>query len=222
MKIIALPDLHGGTEHLRKIGDDLAVVDLVLLVGDLTNAGSAADAAQVVDGVRQYNRRILAVPGNWDGSDVSRYLSQEGINLHRRSAVVDRISFVGVGASLPSPAAAPNEITESDFESFLKEAISGVERNLTQILVCHQPPIQTLCDRSWTELHLGSRAVRAFIEATQPVICFTGHIHEGIGVDRIGSTQVVNPGSLWQGGYAYAEIESRSVAVEIRHCMEIA
>ena len=222
MKIIALPDLHGGTEYLRKIGDDLSAVDLVLLVGDLTNAGSAADAAQVVDGVRQYNSRVLAVPGNWDGSEISTYLSLEGISLHRRSMVVDRIRFLGVGASLPSPAAAPNEITESDFESFLKEASSGVERSLTQILVCHQPPIQTQCDRSWTDMHLGSRAVRAFIEATQPVICFTGHIHEGVGVDRIGNTQVVNPGPLWQGGYAYAEIDSRVVAVEIRHCTEIA
>lgn len=222
MKILALPDLHGGTEFLRRIGNELSTVDLVLLVGDLTNAGSAADARRVVDSVRQYNNHILAVPGNWDGPVVSEYLSQAGISLHRRSIVVDGLCFAGVGASLPSPAATPNEITESDFESFLKEATFGVERNLTQILVCHQPPIGTVCDRSWTDLHLGSRAVRAFIEATQPAICFTGHIHEGIGTDRIGSTHVVNPGPLWQGRYAYAEIESRAVTVEIRHCREIA
>jgi hypothetical protein len=48
MKIIALSDLHNDHTSLSKIGDTLFRVDLVLLVGDLTNGGPAQDANQVI------------------------------------------------------------------------------------------------------------------------------------------------------------------------------
>jgi Icc-related predicted phosphoesterase len=50
-------------------------------------------------------------------------------------------------------------------------------------------------------------------------LCFTGHIHEGIGIDRIGRTVIVNPGPFRSGHYAYAEINvtpARADITEIR------
>jgi hypothetical protein len=59
--------------------------------------------------------------------------------------------------------------------------------------------------------------VRTYIETRQPLICFTGHIHEAKGIDRIGRTQIINPGPLWKGGYAYAEVEGGQIkTLEIR------
>jgi Icc-related predicted phosphoesterase len=58
--------------------------------------------------------------------------------------------------------------------------------------------------------------VRAFIEAVQPVACFTGHIHEGVGIDMIGVTRIVKPGLLWKGGYAHAEIDGWQIEVQCR------
>ncbi len=66
MKIIALPDLHGGIQYLQKIGGALSAVDVVLLVGDFVNGDSAEDAAAFVASVRQFNPTIFAVPGNWE------------------------------------------------------------------------------------------------------------------------------------------------------------
>ena len=218
MKIIALPDLHGGIEYLARIGAELSAVDVVLLVGDSVNGDRADGAAAVVEAMRRFNRNILAVPGNWEKDRVEAYLTHEGINLHRCHVVYGQIAFAGVGASLKSLIATPNEITEREFTSYLHEAVGGLAPGSEWILVCHQPPYQTVCDRTWPEVHVGSKAVRAFIEKTQPAICFTGHIHEAVGIDWIGSTQVVNPGPLWQGHYAYAEIDSRSSRVEIRRC----
>jgi Icc-related predicted phosphoesterase len=217
MKIVALPDLHGSIAQLSLIRDVLAASDLVLLVGDLTNNGSAADAAQIVDGIKQSNSSVLAIPGNWDGPDVHAYLTETGINIHRRHITRDGIAFTGLGASLASPSHAPNEISEEEFAALFAELASGLERTALQILVCHQPPVDTLNDKTWTGLHVGSKAVREFIEKTQPAICFTGHIHEALGVDAIGFTRTINPGPLWQGRYAYAEVTHLGVlTLEIR------
>ena len=41
MKIIAVSDLHNAVSYLEPLAGKLAAVDLVLLVGDLTNAGKA-------------------------------------------------------------------------------------------------------------------------------------------------------------------------------------
>lgn len=219
MKIIALPDLHGGITYLSSVGDVLLSADLVLLVGDLTNKGGTAEVAQVIESLRQFNQSLLAIPGNWDGSEVDTYLSDQQINLHCQTVVHNDIAFIGVGASLPSPSNAPNEITEEAF-SLLFEPLQVSNRNSTllKILVCHQPPFDTVNDKMWTDLHVGSRTVREFIEEVQPAICFTGHIHEGVGIDTIGFTRIINPGPIWQGGYAYTEVTSKGVVtLEIRN-----
>ena len=216
MKIIALPDLHENIGRLEKIGAELSQVDLVLLVGDLTNSGKTAEASRVVDAVRQYNRSILAVTGNWDTPEVEAYLTGHGLNLHRRNVIVDGIAFLGVGGSLPSPMNAPNEFSEVKFKEFLQEAAFGLEPSMPKILVAHQPPIETLVDKAWSDQRLGSRSVRAFIEEAQPVICFSGHIHEAVGMDTLGRTRLINPGPLSQGGYAYAEVDPKVATLEIR------
>ncbi|MCP4213188.1 MAG: serine/threonine protein phosphatase, partial [bacterium] len=200
------------------IQDSLSSADLVLLVGDLTTGGVATDASRVVDAVRRYNRSILAVPGNWDGPEISEYLDREGINLHAEKVVLGGITFIGVGASLPA-IDAPNEILESDFESFLGKAVSGIDPAKPKILVCHQPPIRTVTDKLWNGSYAGSETIRTFIETMQPLVCFTGHIHEGKGIDRIGNTRIINPGPLWEGGFAYAEISGQKIEIlEIREC----
>ena len=216
MKLIALPDLPGDIQRLDGLADHLSVADVVLLVGDITNAGGASGAAKVVDAVRRYNPSILAIPGNWDDLDVSTYLTREKINLHRRHVIIDQIAFAGAGGSLPAPVRTPNEVTETELQSNLAAAVAGLNEQVPIILVCHQPPIRTLNDQLDEQTHVGSEAVRAFIEATQPLACFTGHIHEGVGIDTIGRTKIVNPGPLSNGGYAYAEITRQGIWVECR------
>ena len=140
MKIIALPDLHNDLARLSKIGEDLSQVDLVLLVGDLTNSGSAHDAISVVQLVRRFNTSVLAIPGNWDTPEVENYLHQAGINLHRRHILIDGLTFIGTGLSLPGIVPTPNEFTESDFERIFAEITANSNPNEPEILVCHQPP----------------------------------------------------------------------------------
>jgi len=216
MKLIALPDLHQDTRYVPMLADQLAQVDLVLLVGDIANASGAKGAREMLQAIRRHNPHVLTIPGNWDDPDACAYLTEEGINLHRRHIIVDHIAFAGVGGSLPSIVPTPNKLTEAEFAQALADAIVNLDPHQPLVLLCHQPPAQTRNDRTWSQMHVGSRAVRSFIEQVQPMLCFTGHIHEGVGIDRIGQTQIVNPGPLWKGGYAYAELTPQGAAVECR------
>jgi len=67
-----------------------------------------------------------------------------------------------------------------------------------------------------TAAGLAVGAVRAFIEETKPLIRFTGHIHEGRGIDALGPTRIVNPGPLGYGGHAYAVVSRTVETLEIR------
>jgi uncharacterized protein len=217
MKIIALPDLHQGTKYLSLIADELTQVDLVLLVGDLTNDGGEADAAEVIASVRQFNESVLAIPGNWDGLTVDAYLTREGINLHRTHKALNSIEFLGCGGSLRSIGQSPNEYTETDYQRFLDEAYSNIDPQLPRILVCHQPPYHKDYVSAWIDLSFGSRSVRKFVEDKQPLVCFTGHIHEAF-LFGTGQTKIVNSGPLWKGQFAYLETNGTSIQIlENRH-----
>ncbi len=47
---------------------------------------------------------------------------------------------------------------------------------------------------------VGSTALRAAIEKTQPLLGLHGHIHEGRGARKIGRTLCINPGSMYEQG----------------------
>ena len=69
------------------------------------------------------------------------------------------------------------------------------------IFVLHSPPRDTACDLTGGDRHVGSRAIRAFLERHQPPLSLSGHIHEAPRVsssyrDTIGRTVVVNPGQF--------------------------
>jgi uncharacterized protein len=216
MKIIALPDLHTrGIALLETIASQLAAVDLVLLPGDLTNSGTAYDAETTVKAVQRYNEHVLAVPGNWDIRGIDDYLASNGFGLHRTHKIIDGIAFLGVGGSLPKLGGLI--FPENVYARFLNEAIDGLDVTIPKILVCHHPPFNTLTDITSSKQHVGSHSVRTFIEQEQPLICFTGHIHESRAIDTIGTTKIINPGPIWKGHYAYAEIDDGEVtALELR------
>ncbi len=215
MIIVALADIHGNTQHLKAIAHDLRAADVVLLVGDLATFRHEA-ALEVLEAVRAYNERLLTVPGNCDAPSLGDHLSREGINLDGGTAVVDGVGLAGLGGSLPCPMGTPNEYTEEELEATLKRATDDLPPDMPHVLVSHQPPFDTVADLARTGKHVGSRAVRAAIVRLQPLVCFTGHIHEGRGTDSIGDTMIVNPGPFWAGTYAYAEIDGELKVLEIR------
>jgi Icc-related predicted phosphoesterase len=217
MIVLALTDIHGSYAALPRIADELEAADVVILSGDLTNFGHKRDAERIVRDVTQCARRVLAVPGNCDYPDVSAYMDELEINLHGTHKIIDGMGFVGVGGSLPAPGSTPFEFSEEELRSLLDSAAEGLPEGTPTILVAHQPPFGTPSDQIYSGEHVGSTAVRSFIEAYQPMLCLTGHIHEAAGIHPLSRTQIVNPGPFGRRGYAYAVVGQTVEQLEIRH-----
>ena len=216
VKIIALTDIHSKFAGIDAIADDLREADVVLLPGDLTMFGRRDAALEVLDAVRRYNEVVLAVMGNCDYPEVEELLVEEGISLHRSHTLVNGAVFVGLGGSLACPLPTLNEWTEEQTAEHLGAAVEDLAEGTPMILVSHQPPKDTVVDVAGNGMHVGSTSVREFIEEHQPLVCFSGHIHEAQGTDAIGNTQLINPGPFMEGKYAWVEIDGGVCKVEAR------
>jgi uncharacterized protein len=211
MKIIAVTDLHEKTSLLPALSVPLKEADLVILCGDITHFGRKKEMELIIRQFRQYNPSVLAVTGNCDYPVTEQYLEEEGISLHGSVREFGEYLVVGLSGSLPCPGTTPHEYSEEAYAALLENIPLPDVRTL--ILVSHQPPFNTLNDRVSPGVHVGSKIIRRFIEQHQPLVCFTGHIHEGIAIDHIGKTAVVNPGPARAGNYALAELEGPVVKI---------
>lgn len=209
MKIIALADLHGKTKILASLAGYIREADLVLLCGDITHFGRGSEIAAIINTLRQVNTQILAVSGNCDYPQAEVFLQTEKISLNANVVRYGEFAFAGLSGSLPCPGKTPNEYTEEEYEILLGNL--DIPPNLPLMLVTHQPPYGTLNDQVSPGVHVGSKVIRQFIERHQPLICFTGHIHEGVGIDHIGHTVVINAGPAGFGNYALAETEGKII-----------
>jgi Icc-related predicted phosphoesterase len=215
MNIIGITDLHGRVDYLERMGTALSEADLVILSGDITHFGAEAEAKSVIDAVLRFNEKVYAVPGNCDYPGVLAYLESEGMSLHRRTVLFEGHVIAGVGGSLPCPGMTPNEFGEEEFEGFLKELEKCVPAGKPFVFVSHQPPRDTVCDLAGGRRHVGSLSIRSFMQKARPLVCFSGHIHEAVGIDSIGDSRVVNPGPLKTGSFALAAVSDRVERLEI-------
>lgn len=220
---IGFGDIHGNVDRLSEI-DALAGARSVLISGDLTNNGDARTAGEVLEAVRMINPNVYAQYGNMDLPEVNVFLDAQGLNLHARTRVLDpgdasapAVGVIGLGASTPTPFGTPSEYPDSQMAAWLENAAEQAQGFPLLILVTHTPPFDTATDRLSFGQHVGSPAVRAFIEKRQPDICLTGHIHESQAVDTIGKTVIVNPGALADGGYARIERTKDKLKITLEH-----
>jgi hypothetical protein len=216
MIILALTDIHARLKAINSLATQLRATDLLLLCGDITHFGHQREMADILQLIRGIQPAVLAVSGNCDHPDAEKYLVEEGLSLNGICKDFQGYALVGLSGSLPCPGRTPQEYDEEEFES----ALAGCEipTGIPLLMVSHQPPFGTLNDQVSPGLHVGSKAIRNFIEKQQPLICFTGHIHEGTGIDHIGPTAVVNPGPAGTGSYVMAEMAGGRVRkLEIKH-----
>lgn len=82
-------------------------------------------------------------------------------------------------------------------------ALAGASDPARTVYVAHSPPWNTALDLMHGRTHIGSRALRAFVERHQPPLTLHGHVHEsptltGKLEERLGATLCVNPGASRQ------------------------
>ncbi len=207
--LIFVTDIHDALAHARALRAGLPpgdVADALLLVGgDLTSFGGVVRARTVLTELGLGFRRLLAVAGNTDMPEVGRWLSELGVTLEGRPVVDRGVGYIGCGGSNRTPMVTPNERDEDEIARCLDNAYRGLEQLGgwdRVVVVSHCPPADTSTDRTHSGQHVGSKALRAFLEDHPVDLCLCGHIHESMGIDEVAGSVVCNPGSLAWGGYA--------------------
>lgn len=217
MIIVAITDIHGHIGLIEKITDIISSADYIIVSGDITHFGNENDASAIMEKLSVINNQILAVPGNCDQAGVEKFLHSREWSVHNEVKHYNGYSFMGLGGSLPCPGKTAVEYSEEEYSLIISSLTKKINPESQKILISHQPPLNTINDRVSSGMHVGSAVIRKFIEFLQPLIVFTGHIHEGIGIDSIGNTRIVNPGPFREGNYAYTKIlDGQIIDLEIR------
>ncbi|WP_457741356.1 YfcE family phosphodiesterase [Thermococcus sp.] len=203
MRIAAISDIHGNRKNVRRLAETLnQEFEALLIAGDITHFSGAESARTVLEPLLEVGIKIVAVHGNCDGRDVPELLEKLGISAHDKRVEIGKIGIVGVGGSNMTPFHTVWELSEDEIREIL-------ERNYQKgdVILSHVPPHGTKADLTHSGLHVGTQALREFIEERKPPLIITGHIHEARSVDRIGETLVVNPGPLFRGYYAVVDLD---------------
>ncbi|MFQ6051204.1 MAG: metallophosphoesterase [Candidatus Hydrothermarchaeota archaeon] len=209
MNVLLLADLHAKKRAYDLIKSRLGEFDLILILGDITDFGRPVEVERYVRNLMEVNDNILAIPGNCDPVESVNILEKLGVNLHEKIVEIDDIKFLGLGGSNLTPFSTPFEMDESEIEIRLESLLDKKENF---ILVTHAPPRDTKVDKTWSGLHVGSIAIRKYIERLSPSYNFCGHIHESRGKDEIKDTLIINPGPMV--GFQFATINLRSGKIQ--------
>jgi len=165
------------------------------------------------------NVKFFMMPGNDDYFYVDEIINGSSYvkNLESKVFEIDDMGHQigGTGYSNMTPWKCPRDITEEELAKRLDTIASQVKDMKKFILHTHPPPYDTkldsapLLDENLKIVYkgggtvlasVGSKAVRSFIEKYQPLLGLHGHIHECKGVDKIGKTPIINPGSEYITG----------------------
>jgi Icc-related predicted phosphoesterase len=219
MKILALTDIHGAYALAAEI---IAAVpsDVVIIGGDLTTVGSVKEAEEAIRLFQSSGAgTLLCVSGNMDLPQHDQMEERLGVSLNGRGVKVGNVGFFGVSAAPKSPLHTPYELTEEELSSRISAGYARVRECASTVFVPHAPPYGTKVDIIHAGLHVGSTAVRDFIEEEKPSVVVCGHIHEARGQDVLEGSRIVNCGPAFNGFYAEIEIGDR-VSIEnhqLRH-----
>lgn len=207
MKIVGMTDIHGGYDTAAAI---LAAEkpDVTVIGGDLTTVGSLREAADALALLGKQCGTILCVAGNMDLPEHDDMFFQSGVSINGRGRRIGDVGFFGVSGAPHSPLKTPYEVSEERILSLARAGHAEVKGAPIRIFVPHAPPYGTRVDIIHSGIHVGSTAVREFIENHEPDLTLCGHIHEGRGQDAIGETKIVNCGQASRGHYVLVTAEN--------------
>lgn len=183
MKVVVFGDIHQDLEALKKI--TVKKADTYICHGDLSNLGAGLDKAGKI--LAPLKEKLWLMPGNNETLEQIKALCKKHgfVVFHQEMIKKKGFNLVGFGLAVMTPFNTPGEISDQEFAKTLQK-FRGL-KNLCLFL--HNPPKDTELDILPNGSHVGSQAIRDFIEREQPIYLFSGHIHENADkVQRIGKT----------------------------------
>jgi uncharacterized protein len=162
--------------------------------------------------------RCYVTPGNDDFWEIDPVIQQAAAVEFVDGRCVeldDEHDMITTGYSNLTPWHTDREIPEDELEVKLEAMWTQVRDPANAIAVIHVPPRDTTLDEA-PELsedlslqssagglamgHVGSTAVRSWLERAQPLCGFHGHVHESKATAHLGRTLCINPGSEYGEG----------------------
>jgi Icc-related predicted phosphoesterase len=157
--------------------------------------------------------KMFMAPGNDDILEVDSILNNSSaiVNCNDRVVMVGDIEMTTFAWTNPTPWDTPREKPDEELEPMLEKLIGQVKDPKNSIFNFHAPPhgfaldlaprltkdlVQAIDDK----IHVGSRAVAKMIQKYQPFLSLHGHIHESRGIQKVGRTTMINPGSEYSEG----------------------
>ena len=217
-KISAVSDVHGEeNENLYtylKNNDD---IELVLILGDITDFGPLDFVGTFIDKVADCGVDVIAIPGNCDPKGICNAINEVSFCLHNNIIAYGDAILFGYGGSNETPFNTPGEIQDNKIYGDVYELLANYDYVYNdkvpkvRILVTHAPPYNTEADKMENGQHVGSQGILKSIHEFEPEINVCGHIHEAKSVSKIGkTTDVANPGMLKDNGAVLIDIKDGS------------
>jgi len=165
--------------------------------------------------------RCVVSPANDDMFEIDPLIdAAEHVELGEGNAIaLDGFTLVSTGWANPTPWNTFRELPEDELRSRIDGLVADVPDAKRAIFNFHAPPYGSNLDNApkldadmryvsggQALIPVGSKAVREAILAYGPPLSLHGHIHEGKGAVKIGSTLAVNPGSSYEDGVLQAAI----------------
>ena len=216
-KILAISDIHGEENENLYTYLNNNDIDLVLILGDITNFGPLDFVETFINKVADCGVDVIAIPGNCDPKGICNAINEVSFCLHNNIIAYGDAILFGYGGSNETPFNTPGEIQDNKIYGDVYELLANYDyvynENVSKvrILVTHAPPYNTEADTIESGDHVGSQGILKSIHEFEPEINLCGHVHEAKSLSKIGiTTDVANPGMLKDNGAVLVDIKDGS------------
>lgn len=217
MKILAIGDIHNDFKGQFNIHNmpDRGEVDVVCLVGDLTNQGTKRpkeilEAQEYLWMLAGKYEDVMWIPGNHDiGVREDTFTGSARCIYHKtvasRGSLMGRTYTVFGGVSCSPCYDGAVRVNYWDYmtDDPAKEKAVFASLEKCNVLISHSPPYGH-CDTvrdyvSTFEKHVGSQELVSYIQRHKPKLVICGHIHECFNQESwIDQTRIVNVATTWK------------------------
>lgn len=214
---------HAGAYPFRTTPEEVAAMETDRTLVDRLFTRLMVESVQrwcdIAEGrLRGSGVRCFIDAGNDDEPEIVEVLKQSSYVEMPEGRVVmidEEHQMISSGFANTTPWHAPRDIPDEELSTFIASMASQLHAPERAVFNIHVPPYATgldiapLLDDNLKPVvvagevatgPVGSKAVRAAIERYQPLVSLHGHIHESRGVNRIGRTTCINPGSEYGDG----------------------
>jgi Icc-related predicted phosphoesterase len=156
---------------------------------------------------------VFMAAGNDDLMEVDPVIDSSTtiVNADLKKLMVKDCEMITLSWSNPTPWDTEREYPEETLAAKIDELAGQIENMETAIFNLHVPPYDTQIDQAPKlsdrlvpstdeSIPAGSKAVLGAIKRYQPMLGLHGHIHESRGIQKIGRTLCINPGSEYSEG----------------------